>query len=42
MGAVLARQTLGAYKKICRDCPEECYTKADRFGIDLPEDANSK
>jgi len=32
-------QPLGLIKNICRDCPEECLTKADRFGIDFPVNA---
>ena len=33
---------LGLIKNFCRDCPEEFFTKADRFGIDFPEEATAK
>lgn len=27
---------VGSIKNVCRDCPEEVFTKADRFGITFP------
>lgn len=31
---------VGTIKNVCRDCPEECFTKADRFGITFPPNAD--
>lgn len=34
--------SVGKIKNICRDCHQECLTKADRFGIDFPKSITNK